>query len=532
MTALSSISAAQPLIVAKVVANTTALDPVVEPAATDPLPSAIVTLGQDTGVSDTQVYSVRSLKADAEVPPAWEYTHQDKVTLAMQGNFITSSGVSRFQGLGATLLTQLAETGKGISQSVMTSSSGKALAPAELAAAQARLHSDAADNTISLTLKTASGKTVQLTLSGSENGLAVQAQVSGGDLSDDELTALGKMADGFQSAIDGLTAKPPELKLDALTQYDSRVFSSVGLSTRLKLADDSVQTLEMHADADQRTVHLSGASGELNLTVDLKNAAIIGNSDQQAKALKSYVSQIEAARKRGDGDTQLLSMFEDAFTTLHSNYPGARESDGPQTVNSMDLTDSDHSLLTGLADFSASVTELPAATNPARLGELDTFSYDLSQATQAKGRDPLNRSIVQDQQSNLVASYHKPLAAGQKLQLTTDPDSQNYAYYQINDQASSKTSIGYEKGALVKASVSQSASQSTHISTYVKGRLEEEKLIPVTSSKTRNMLTVLQQALQQDKAAKQGRGVSLLKDTLANIHDQVLLQSDPSRLNG
>ncbi|TDV72703.1 hypothetical protein [Pseudomonas sp. LP_7_YM] len=128
MTALSSISAAQPLIVAKVVANATALNPVAKPAATDPLPSSIVTLGQDTGVSDTQVYSVRSLKTDAEVPPAWEYTHQDKITLAMQGNFITSSGVSRFQGLGATLLTQVAETGKGISQSVMTSSSGKALA--------------------------------------------------------------------------------------------------------------------------------------------------------------------------------------------------------------------------------------------------------------------------------------------------------------------------------------------------------------------------------------------------------------------
>lgn len=531
MTAISSISATQPLVGASTAATTPVVSAFAESASTAASPSSVVTLGEDTRVADAQTYSVRSLFANAAVAPAWEYTRQDKVSLNMMGNFNTTYGTARFQGLGATLLAQLAQNGQNISQSVIRSTTGSALEPAELSAAQAKLHSDAADSSITLTLKTASGKTVQLSLSANDNGLAVKADVSGGELSDDELQALGKMADGFQEAIDGLSAKPPQLKVGALTQFDSQVFSSVDLNTSLKLDDGSIQTFSLQADENQRTVKLSGASGDLNLSVDLKNAAIIGNSDQQEKALNGYVSQIEAARKRGDGDPALLSMFEDAFKTLHSHYPGVRESSAPQTVNSIQLTNTDHALLTGLADFSASVKEKTEASNPARPDELDSFAYDLSQKTQAKGRDQLNRSLVQDQQSHLFASYHKPLTAGQKLELSRDPQSQNYLYYEVNDSASSKTSIGYDKGALVQASVTQSASQSTRISKYVMGHLESQTLTPLSANKTRNFLSVLQQALQQDKEAKQGRGTSTLKETLAGIQSQVLLQNDPGKLN-
>jgi hypothetical protein len=84
----------------------------------------------------------------------------------------------------------------------------------------------------------------------------------------------------------------------------------------------------------------------------------------------------------------------------------------------------------------------------------------------------------------------------------------------------------------VDATVSQSASQSTRISKYVLGRLEKETHTPISTSKTLSFLSVLQQALQQDKEARQGRGTSTLKDTLAGIHARVLLQSEPSRLNG
>jgi len=532
MSAISSVSPAplalmtQPVTrpVATVAVNDTAV-----PGQSASSPSTVVMLGQDTAVSDALTYNVRGLMPDAIVPPAWEYSRQDKVSVVMTGNFGTSATAGRFQGLGATLLSQLAQTGQNISQSVLRSSTGKALEPSELEAAQNRLHSNPA-NSISLTLQTASGKTIELSLSSQDDGLAVQAQVSGGALTDEEMSALGAMADGFQSAIDGLTSKPPTLKLDALTQFDAKAFASVDLKTSLKLEDGSAQTLALHADADRRSVSMSGALGNLDLSVDLKNAAVRGDSAQQDKALAGYVSQIESARKRGDGDAKLLSMFEDAFKTLHSHYPDTRVSAAAQTVSSIELTDTDHGLLTGLGDFTASVSEKSVEGNPGRPGELDTFAYTLSQTTQSKGRDQLNRTIMQDQQSSLVASYHKALPGARKLELTTDPATQNYLYYQISDQASSKTSIGYEKGALVDATLSQSASQSTRISKYVMGRLESDTHTPVSRSKSQSFLSVLQQALQQDKEARQGRGVSTLDATLASLHAKVLLQSEPSNL--
>ncbi|MFJ3483369.1 lactate dehydrogenase [Pseudomonas sp. NPDC090202] len=532
MTAISSIAAAQQPVVAKLAATVPAAnEPLAVTASAPASPTTVVTLGQDSGVTDAQTYTARGVIADPDVPPAWEYTEQDKVSLAMMGNFGNSSSASRFAGLGAALISQLAETGKGISQSVLRSTTGRALEPAEVAAARDRLHTQA-DNSISLTLKTASGKTVQLTLSSSTNGLSMQADVSGGQLTDDELVALGAMADGFQKAIDGLTQQPPQLKLDALTHFDSKVFSSVDLSTRLKLSDNSIQTFELHANDEQRSLRMSGAAGDMQMSVDLKNSAIRGDSDQQARALKGYINQIEAARRRGDGDPALLSMFEDGFKTLHSNYPDTRVSNKPQTVSSIELTNTDHALLTGLADFSASVSEHSKADNPVRPNELDSFAYDLSQSTQSKGRNQLNRSIEQNQQSHLTASYHKALYPGQKLDLTRDPKSQSYQYFQVEDSASSTTRIGYEKGALVNASVAQSASQSTRVSKYVLGHLEEDTKTPVSASRTHNFLSVLQQALQQDKQAQLGRGTSLLKDALASIQDQVLLQSDPTQLRG
>jgi hypothetical protein len=132
----------------------------------------------------------------------------------------------------------------------------------------------------------------------------------------------------------------------------------------------------------------------------------------------------------------------------------------------------------------------------------------------------------------LVASYHKPLPGAKKLDLSTDAASQNYLFYQINDQASSKTSIGYEKGALVNASVIQTASQTTRVARYVMGHLESDTTTPVKSSKNQSFLHVLQQAIEQDKEAKLGRGTSWLNATLANIQDKILLQPNPAKLNG
>ncbi|WP_191488819.1 lactate dehydrogenase [Pseudomonas sp. FEN] len=491
-------------------------------------PASSVTLGQ-SNVLEIHTYSARGSLSAALAAPIWEKNPLDKVSFAMGGNLAGKSNASRFAGLGAALLAQLADGKKNISQSVIQSSGGKPLNAAELFAAQSKLHGSNADSMISLTLKTNSGKTVTLSLANQDTGLGVQALVEGGDLTSEESAALAKLANGFQAAIDGLTAEPPQLKLDALTQYDSKVFSAVDLSAKLKLDEKNTQTLSFHADSQQRSVQMSGPSGDLQLSVDLKNQAILGNAKQQLKALQSYLKQIDAATARGHADKPLMSMFRDAFSALNSNYPATRTATTAQTVDALAPTDTDRHLLTGLADFSASVKQTAQASNPMRPLEQDTFAYDVSQSTRLKGRDSLNRSIEQDQQSSLAASYHQALYPGQKLKLTSDAESQNYLFYRIDDKASSQTHIGYEKGELITASVSQSASQSTRVAKYVMGHLMEQTTVPVSSSKTQSFLDVLEQALHPDKTPS---GAARLKKILDSLQDKVLLEAYPAKLNG
>ncbi|MBV6749514.1 lactate dehydrogenase [Pseudomonas chlororaphis] len=478
---------------------------------------------------EINTYNARGALPNATLLPAWEGSPLDKVSFTMGGNLNSHSNTARFAGLGAALLTQLADGKKNISQSVIQQPGSKPLNAAELAAAQAKLHGSNADSTISLTLKTASGKTVTLSLSNQDDGMAVQAQVEGGDLTDEESAALTKMAKGFQSAIDGLTAEPPQLKLDALTQFDSKVFSSVDLSTKLKIDDNNNQTLEFHADSQKRSVNMSGPSGDLQLSVDLKSQAILGNAGQQAKALQSYLKQIDAAAARGHADRDLMSMFKDAFSSLNSNYPVTQATSTPATVDPLAPTNLDRKLLTGLADFSASMTQTSQASNPMRPSERDTFAYNVSQTTRLTGSDPQNRSIEQDQQSGLKASYHQALSG--KLKLTSNADSQNYLFYKVDDNASSQTNIGYEKGELTNASVTQSASQSTQMSKYVMGHLVEQTNTPVSTSKTQSFMDVLERALHPDKTDKTPEGAARLKELLDGLQDKVLLDSYPKKLN-
>ena len=526
MTGISSINALA-LTPSALVGNMPTGMPSVEVSAAVSIPASTVTLGQ-TNVVEINTYNARGILPEVALAPAWEKSPLDKVSFTMGGNLTNTSNAARFAGLGAALMAQLADGKKNISQSVVQQSGSKPLNAAELSAAQSKLHSSSVDSTISLTIKTASGKSVTLSLANQDSGMAVQAQVEGTDLSGEESAALAKMANGLQTAIDGLTAEPPQLKLDGLTQFDSTVFSSVDLSAQLKLADNGVQSLDFHSDSQERSVHMSGPSGELQMSVDLKNQAILGNANQQAKALQSYLKQIDAAAARGNADRDLMSMFKDAFSSLNSNYPASRAASTPTTADLLAPTALDRKLLTGLADFSASMTQATQASNPMRPSERDTVAYDVSQTTRFSGRDPQSRSIEQDQQSSLNASYHKALYPGQKLKLTSNADSQNYLFYQINDKANSQTNIGYEKGKLANASVSQSTSQATRISQYVMGHLLEQKTLPVSVSKTQSFLNVLEQALPPDKTPS---GATHLKNTLDSLQDKILLDPYPKKLN-
>jgi hypothetical protein len=477
-------------------------------------------LGVDSKVADAAVYSIRGGLSNTAPVYTLEQDVRDAVTVAMTGNMSTLATAGRFQGLGAALLEQLSKNGANISQSLVKSAAGDVTDASALKSAQAQLHGNA-DNTITLTLKTTSGATITLNLSSQDEGVAVQADVTGGELNDDELKALASLAGSFQGAIDGLTAGKPRLNLGDLAQLDPDMFSSIDLSARLKVGQDQYQTLSFKADEQTKSVDMSGPTGNVQLSVK-NNSALLGNAQQQAKAVQSYLEQFDAAQSRGEGDKDLMALFKDAFSSLQS---GTKSLSG---TGASTLTNIDRSMLSGLADFSASLTQTSQYINPMRPAEADKFSYTASQNTETKGTSSANRSVEQTQTSSLSASYHKSLNPGTALALDRDSKSQNYYFYQIEDKANSTTRIGYDKGKLVEASSTQTASQSMTRLKYEEGKLVDTTTTPHEVSKSRNLLGMIEDALRADRNSRMTTGLSTLEDNLMAVHAKVLLQSNPS----
>jgi hypothetical protein len=516
VSSLGSLDSLAPLPVAKLV-STTASNTLARNAAVPS--SATVMLGQGSGV---QTYNADGVFPAPATQPVWERASNDAITSLMTGNFSTTSQAGRFQGLGAALLSGLQRTGSDFSQSVLRPSQslqGEANVSELNAAMQAQLHGRT-DNQISLTIKTAGGAEVQLTLNSQDNGLAVQVQVTKGTLSSAERDALGGLANAFQGAIDGLAGNPPRLDVSGLTQFDPKVLTSVDLHASMQV-EGGTQTLDFHADSQQRSVIANGPSGAVNVSVDMSNLAIVGTADQQAQALADYLAQFDKANSRGHGDASLTTMFEDAFSALNSNYGSAATQLPVKTGRPISLNDEDHSALSGLADFNASMTQTPKSINPMLPGELDTFSYQVSQDTSIQGSSSRDYSIKQQQQSHLTASYHQALSADMPLNLDGTPQSQNYYYTQISDDSSSSTDIAYNDGNLVRASFDESASQSTHVIKYIMGKLEEDTTTPSHTSRSEDLLSMLNSARRLDQP-KTALEAAERQQTLSAVHNLVM----------
>lgn len=523
MTTLTPLIATNPLIVRTAattppatLANT--LD--VSPAR----PSSVVSLGNPLAET-VDIYSRNGQLPGQETVRAWENNNQDAVTKAINNSFNSVSTASRYSGLGAALVAQFTKGGSaGISQSVLNTTADRAGDAGVIKADQAVLHSKA-DNQVSLSIKTASGKTVTFSLSSQKDGLGVQATVDGGDLSADELKAIGQLGAAFQASVDGLAAVPPKLDLSQLTQFDTKVLASVDFNAKVKSSDGEDLSLAFHADTQSRTMRMSGPAGEIDLAVDLKNAAILGDAKQQARALKTYLAQFDRAQQRGSANADLMAMFKDAFSAMNSNYPPSAAASNALTNNP-----TDKGLLTGLADFKASIKQAVDSSNPMRLSEVDSFSYNVSQKTQVNGRNNADRSVTQNQQSVLSASFHKGLDGGKPPIFDGSRESQNYLYVQVQDKASSTASFAYKDGQLTNASVTQSASQNTHTQKYVMAKLVEDTVVPKEGSSKRDYLTLLEHAAKESKKSKDALEQSALKDALAKMHDSVMLQDDPDVL--
>lgn len=479
---------------------------------------AAVALGQ--AARDSAVYTLAQLSPVS----VWEHTTSDAVTSRMTGNAYAARLADRFDGLAGALLARFKTDGGDFSQSVVQLPAGSAASSVKAS----RFHGEAG-NQVALTIATRSGATVALTLGSDDDRLAVQIAVTGGQLSDAERSALAGLSDAFEQAVDGLTAVPPKLALGDLLDYDSSVLASVNLHATTVVGPNATRTIDFTASDAHRSVSVTGPDGNVKVDVDMKNAGILGSASQQASAVAQYLKQFDEARQRGQGDAGLMGMFEDAFSALHTHTDHAATA-----PHGIVFSAGDHGMMTGLADFSASVTQVTKASNPMRSDERDAFSYQVSQQTRVGGTGQLDRSVRQHQESKLDASFHRSLFADTALMLSDSAYSQNYFYEQIHDTASSDMELAYDQGQLARATLTQSADQSRRVQRYELGRLEQDTTTPSSHTRTTDVLALVKAAISNHDA--RGRATSLQdalarqEEILASMHDRVLLESQAARL--
>jgi hypothetical protein len=448
----------------------------------------------------------------------WGSTNNsDPVSLVMGANVGGDALSARFTGLGAALLARFNTTSADFAQSVWIAPIGNGPVASQPAISAA----------VALDVTTVSGIKVELDIkNGGDGTLAVKVH-GGANLSDAEKTALANLANGFQGALDGLTAYPPGVALSGLIQIDPTVLSSIDLHVQLQSESAFPTTLDFQVDSAHRSIDLNmPIRGAVKINVNLSNTSMVGTQEQQNAAIHNYLQQLnqEEARDPGGEDTGLMQAFTDSFTQINSHYPSTLApsfATGPSIHN-----DQDHAMLTGLADFQASVAQTPSAPNPYKPDEVDRFTYQVSQQTTVSGHNNADRMITQQQSASLNASYHKwftpppsPLMASKKRRL------QNYFYEQINDSAGVTSNIGYQKGGLSQASINKSASQSTHATKFEYAEKIADTTVTAADTATVDLMALLKPLQTEDPKDADKR-----KQVLAEINAQVYLQSDPTAL--
>ncbi len=500
MTTLSSLTALSPVTITPAAAITNSVLLSASGAAADEADASTVVVIPWASVEAPMVYTPQGTLAGAAPVVTWAQSHSDAVSLTMAGNFTSSTMSGRFNNLGSALLNRFKTTADNWSQTVETGGPG----------------GPSGQGDIKLTVKTASGVTVDIEMDSKGGKLSVNLH-SSASLSDDERNALAALANGFQQAIDGLSAVPPRLDLDGLTQYDPSVLSSVNM--QFKVTDtgsgDDISA-DISLDSSTKSVKVTSSLGTIDLSVDTSNAAIRGSDAQRQQAITSYLSQFDQANAKGHGNAALMSMFKDAFTQLNS-ADGASSQPLPGTADLPWIAQSEQAMLTGLADFTGSITDVPVSSNPLMPQQTDTFSYQASQRTKTEG-DLFNGKVTQTRQSELHASYHQSLSGG-PIVLGPKRATQNYEYVQIEDAASSTASIETKRGQILQATLDQTASQSTRQSRYVRGNLVSDVTTPTNTSKSQDLLALLKPLLDNGDAQHDSHAWEV---ALSSIHAMVL----------
>ena len=233
-------------------------------------------------------------------------------------------------------------------------------------------------------------------------------------------------------------------------------------------------------------------------------------------AVASYLQKFDAARSRGEGDQTLMSFFKEAFSALHQSYETAAPSPLSLIGKSKDAVP-----WRIAARCRAWRTSRPRSRR-ARWRAIPTgrasrtASPSWPRSAPASAVQSLGVNVSQESETNLVASFHKPLPGVKDLNLTLDPETQNYRYFLIEDVENSKTDLAYDRlGNLSQASRTESSVLSTRVKTYAKGKLVSDDTLPTVSSQTKNLMSELLAAASEaqrkgladsSKVAKDAKG--------------------------
>ena len=433
--------------------------------------SAKVMFGSQTS-EISAVYSLSPKKMSTGVAQ-----QSNPIIEGLMQSALGSASVSSMAGLGSALLGNLKEP-RGDFTQALTGVSTDVGASA-----------GANKSAVTLSIATKSGSTVHLTMTQQDNGIAVEVKTEGEALNDDDAAAVANLGSALSKALSGLGQQPPKLDISGLTNFDSNRLKSVDLKTDIRNGDDSLQSLNFHADDKARSVAYQDGDYSLKMSSDMSKAALAGSYGQQQLALKAYDDKFDKARIAGNGDRGQMEAMKSVFRALNTT----RDAESAKVTPGQNLTldTSGVSQLSGLNDFSLSLVQTEKSPNPLHEEEKDRFAYTASQSSEEQTRDDGSKTVKQTARSHLSAAWHEAIDPSIPLALNKMKSSQNYFYHLVENDEENTTTLNYNgRGQLASVGHNEQVNNRSTVQKYVLGKLVDQTVTPekYANSNVRSLL--------------------------------------------
>lgn len=433
--------------------------------------SAKVMFGSQTS-EISAVYSLSPKKMSTNVAQ-----QSNPIIEGLMQSALGGASVSSMAGLGSALLDNLKDNRGDFTQTLTGVS-------AELGAS-----AGANKSAVTLSIATKSGSTVHLTMTQQDDGIAVEVKTEGGTLNDDDAAAVANLGNALSKALSGLGQQPPKLDIAGLTNFDSKLLKSVDLKTDIRNGDDSLQSLNFHADSKERAVAYQDRDFSLKMSSDMTKPALSGSYGQQQLALKAYDDKFDKARIAGNGDRGQMEAMKSVFRALNTT----RDAESAKTTAGQNLTLDTNgvSQLSGLNDFSLSLMKTETSPNPLHEEEKDRFAYTASQSSEEQTRDDGSKTIKQTTRSHLSAAWHEALDPSIPLALNKMKSSQNYFYHLVENDEENTTTLNYNgRGQLASVGHNEQVNNRATVQKYVLDKLVDQTVTPekYSNSNVRSLL--------------------------------------------